>query len=90
MSLSIFNINYTKVNLLNDVSTDINRLISKVNQGDISKSNTNLMWFEENILSLLLDYDMYKPNINILEDEEYQNLLNALKQMLNKYYYGYK
>ena len=81
--------NYNKSNLTYDVSEYIEKLIKNIRQGILYKKYSYQMWFLTNVMRLFVNYDVCYEKFNLLSDEEYQNILNATKQILNKHYYEY-
>lgn len=87
--LSEFMVNYTRVELHNDIKDFIVKLCSNQSIGSYKKKYNNLIWFLANSLDILSQYDIDYYEMNILEDDEYQNIINSIKQILNRFYYGF-
>ncbi len=87
--ISIFLNNLDKLNLYDDISQFILNLETIINNADLQKRYTNIIWFLTNSLELLTQYDMDYPNMNLLEDDSYQDILDNIKKLINKQYYGF-
>ncbi len=86
---SPFLINYDKANLYSDIGEFCVNIIDNMNKGLLKKKYTNILWFLTETLDIIEEYDYYYPEFNLLTDNQYQNLINAIQQILNKEYYGY-
>lgn len=87
--ISPFLLNYDKSNLFNDISEYISNMITNVNNDLLKKKYNNISWFLVESINLISQYDYYYPDMNLLEDNEYQNIINAIQKILNKEYYGF-
>jgi len=87
---SPFLINYDKTNLTNDISSFVLKQYNNIQDGDWKRKQFNYqMWFLSEGLDLLLEYDFYNKDMNLLEDNNYQNILNTITKIINKEYYGF-
>jgi len=87
--ISLFLNNLDKLNLYNDISQFILNLETIINSGDIQKQYTNIIWFLINSLEIITQYDMDYEDINLLNEDSYQNILDSIKKLINKQYYGF-
>lgn len=87
--ISPFLIDLNKITLTNDISLFVSDIEKNIQNGNVKKKNSNISWILINSLDILLTYDVDYKSINILEDNEYQNILNAIIKILNKDYYGF-
>lgn len=75
--------------LMNDVSKFVSAIQVQINNGRINKKMSNITWFLINSLELFKDYDYDNKQLNILDDDEYQNILNTVTKIINTNYYGF-
>ena len=87
--ISLFLNNLDKLTLHNDISRFILNSEIIINNGDDRKQYTNIVWFLINSLEIITQYDMDYENINLLNKYSYQNILNSIKKLINKQYYGF-
>ena len=72
-----------------DISEYSISVVRNIGHAFICKNYNYKLWFLLESLSLFINYNPYDSSMNILTDEQYQNILNAIKKTLNKYYYEY-
>lgn len=87
--MSNFLIQVDKITLMDDISNTTLSIINNINNGRLKKQYNFILWYINEVMDLILDYDYYDEDMNLLPTIKYQTILNTMKQLLNKEYYGY-
>lgn len=74
-------------NLQNDIAGFVMKIQENISNTRVKKQYTNYTWFLTNSMELIANYNFDRQDLNLLDDDEYQNILNTITKIINIPYY---